>query len=531
MSNENSQAVNMHFDSLSRFFGNLTIYHGKTNVVQADSLSRCIGNYYPFGLTFNSFTRSYSSPQNFKFNGGSELNEITGNYETFYRNYDPVLGRFNSVDIKSELYASQTPYQFAGNNPIFYNDPLGDQYSSDREEWLSQDMNYGYYSGRGSNNSSRFGDSWGNDVRSVEGNLNVMGRSGFRDYYGISDGFGGTDVAKASDLARSVGLAEKNATVTLYSIGVNGMGDGNGNIISGTESYHLYADHFYSTGKPYSRTNTGSDFTDGLSIGLTGVGIYAGGSEFSLRNGGQWKGANGKWYSLKWGGNGATGARSTAVSGANIAKGIGKGVFVVGAGISAWQFKNNPTVDQGIQSGTDITMGAVGAYGGPIGWVASGAYFVDQFLRGVSPAYKSFQETQSRLNQQYGRSYLPCFVAGTLIYTEKGLKPIEGLKEGSRVYSYNFEIDSVELQTIEKFFTKEVQEVYEVKVGKEQINVTAEHPFYVQGKKWVKVKELKQGDQLKMSNGSTVEIFSISKSKTSTTVYNIEVAGNHNYYV
>ncbi|MCP4488106.1 MAG: hypothetical protein GY820_12420 [Gammaproteobacteria bacterium] len=139
LSNENSQAVNMHFDDL-------TIYHGKTNVVQAD-------DYYPFGLAFNSFTRSYSSPQNFKFNGGSELNEITGNYETFYRNYDPVLGRFNSVDIKSELYASQTPYQFAGNNPIFFNDPLGDQYSSDREEWNNQDLSFM----RGGSNISSMG--------------------------------------------------------------------------------------------------------------------------------------------------------------------------------------------------------------------------------------------------------------------------------------------------------------------------------------------------------------------------------------
>ncbi|MCP4456967.1 MAG: hypothetical protein GY816_02910, partial [Cytophagales bacterium] len=29
-------------------------------------------NYYPFGLTFNSFTRSYSEPQRYKFNGKEE---------------------------------------------------------------------------------------------------------------------------------------------------------------------------------------------------------------------------------------------------------------------------------------------------------------------------------------------------------------------------------------------------------------------------------------------------------------------------
>ncbi|MCP4459902.1 MAG: RHS repeat-associated core domain-containing protein, partial [Cytophagales bacterium] len=110
LSNENSEAVNMHFDDLE-------IYHGKTNVVQAD-------DYYPFGGAFNSFTRSYSEPQKYKF-GGKELQEETGLYDFEARMYDPWLGRFNSVDPLADITESFTPYHYVRNNPLIRVDPTG----------------------------------------------------------------------------------------------------------------------------------------------------------------------------------------------------------------------------------------------------------------------------------------------------------------------------------------------------------------------------------------------------------------------
>ena len=64
-----------------------------------------------------------------KFNGGSELEEDYGLnlYSTFYRRYDPQIGRFSGVDIKSEASAGMSVYQFGGNNPVSMNDPLGDK--------------------------------------------------------------------------------------------------------------------------------------------------------------------------------------------------------------------------------------------------------------------------------------------------------------------------------------------------------------------------------------------------------------------
>ncbi|MBL0254873.1 MAG: hypothetical protein IPQ27_07845 [Chitinophagaceae bacterium] len=67
----------------------------------------------------------------YKYNAGTEHNEEleVQYYETPLRNYDPQTGRFNCVDILAEHYFALTPYQFAGNNPVSYNDPFGDQFT------------------------------------------------------------------------------------------------------------------------------------------------------------------------------------------------------------------------------------------------------------------------------------------------------------------------------------------------------------------------------------------------------------------
>ncbi|MFN3841620.1 MAG: hypothetical protein ACK4RF_13015, partial [Cyclobacteriaceae bacterium] len=37
----------------------------------------------------------------------------------------PALGRMNAVDPMASKYASLTPYNYAFNDPVFWNDPLG----------------------------------------------------------------------------------------------------------------------------------------------------------------------------------------------------------------------------------------------------------------------------------------------------------------------------------------------------------------------------------------------------------------------
>jgi uncharacterized protein RhaS with RHS repeats len=58
-------------------------------------------------------------------------------YSTFYRRYDPALGRFLGVDPLADSYAEMSPYQFGGNDPVNYNDPTGAVISMDEMGHLS----------------------------------------------------------------------------------------------------------------------------------------------------------------------------------------------------------------------------------------------------------------------------------------------------------------------------------------------------------------------------------------------------------
>jgi hypothetical protein len=46
--------------------------------------------------------------------------------QTFYRNYDPAVARFISADSMPESADFMTSYQYAGNDPVNMNDPMGD---------------------------------------------------------------------------------------------------------------------------------------------------------------------------------------------------------------------------------------------------------------------------------------------------------------------------------------------------------------------------------------------------------------------
>jgi len=94
---------------------------GTVHVVQEDS-------YYGFGMVMNGSTTGGDNRQ--LYNGGSEWQNDYGSlpdyYQTFNRNYDAALGRWIGVDPKAEGTESMTTYQYARNNPIMFNDPLGD---------------------------------------------------------------------------------------------------------------------------------------------------------------------------------------------------------------------------------------------------------------------------------------------------------------------------------------------------------------------------------------------------------------------
>lgn len=95
-----------------------------------------VSSYYPFGLQQKAIglEQTASNLHNkYLYNKGSEIQEDFGLdfYDTQFRQLDPQLGRWWQLDSKPEM--SQSLYASMGNNPILFNDPLGDSIP----KWLS----------------------------------------------------------------------------------------------------------------------------------------------------------------------------------------------------------------------------------------------------------------------------------------------------------------------------------------------------------------------------------------------------------
>lgn len=88
-------------------------------------------NYYPFGLQQQGYNDVVTSNKNdvaerFMFNGKENNPELGLNWIDYgARNYDASLGRWMNIDPLAEMSFNLTPYRFAGNNPVLFQDPNG----------------------------------------------------------------------------------------------------------------------------------------------------------------------------------------------------------------------------------------------------------------------------------------------------------------------------------------------------------------------------------------------------------------------
>ena len=125
-----------------------------------------------------------------------------------------------------------------------------------------------------------------------------------------------------------------------------------------------------------------------------------------------------------------------------------------------------------------------------------------------------------------------CFVAGTPIRTPEGSKAIEELKIGDLVLAkdeYNPE-GPVTAKAVLQTFVR-TSPTLNVHARGFVIGTTAEHPFFVRGKGWVEAHYLEKGDEFQTSDGRRVPCDGIADSGRIETVYNVEVADSHTYFV
>jgi hypothetical protein len=123
-----------------------------------------------------------------------------------------------------------------------------------------------------------------------------------------------------------------------------------------------------------------------------------------------------------------------------------------------------------------------------------------------------------------------CFAAGTPVLTRSGLRPIEEIKVGDQVLTQDTNTGAIGFQPILASLHNPPSTVLRLTLENgEQIVATDIHRFWQGGVGWKMTRELKPGDRLRATGGTT-EIVAVTRQPTQR-VYNLEVAKNHDFLV
>jgi RHS repeat-associated protein len=93
------------------------------NITVSDIIDE--NHYYAYGLEYTGAGYINNGGYPDKFNGIERVESYNMDF-ALYRGLDPILGKWYQVDPKAEAMMGMSPYCAMGNNPVSYEDPLGD---------------------------------------------------------------------------------------------------------------------------------------------------------------------------------------------------------------------------------------------------------------------------------------------------------------------------------------------------------------------------------------------------------------------
>jgi len=137
-----------------------------------------------------------------------------------------------------------------------------------------------------------------------------------------------------------------------------------------------------------------------------------------------------------------------------------------------------------------------------------------------------------------------CFLAGTLVETELGRRPIEEIRVGDWVVARDQDTGAQGLRQVVNLYRGQTETVVRIRVARAQdrssgeeadpapaIRATTEHPFWVRGQGWVAAADLQLGDELLSVEGRALLVVGHELRAQTANHFNFEVEGWHTYFV
>ena len=122
-----------------------------------------------------------------------------------------------------------------------------------------------------------------------------------------------------------------------------------------------------------------------------------------------------------------------------------------------------------------------------------------------------------------------CLAAGTTVWTMRGPQSIEKVKIGDQVLSQNIETGELTYCSVTGTTIRPVTQTFKLVLEEDSLQASGGHPFWVAGKGWVTVREIKPG--MVVSCVGRSQVVKSVKQDNLQLLYNLIVDGNSNYFI
>jgi Protein of unknown function (DUF1557). len=144
--------------------------------------------------------------------------------------------------------------------------------------------------------------------------------------------------------------------------------------------------------------------------------------------------------------------------------------------------------------------------------------------------------TDKALNAANAVNKLCCFVAGTLVDTEQGLRPIDEIAVGDRVWARDEETGETALKEVIDLIQRHERVIWEVSLtgangATEKFETTDDHPWWIAGQGWKRTEELVAGMAVVTRDGRGMVLVSVVETERTDSTYNLTVADFETYFV